>query len=116
MKYTNIVMEDKPFKVRTFYFGCEDKSKPTLVLTHGFMGNILSFFQFLKMISKHYRLIAFDNASWGLNTRTEWKEGVLTVEPDVAERWILDFWERTIAGLDDCPEKFLLAAHSHGGY
>ena len=43
-KYTNIVMDDKPYRVRTFYFGCEDKSKPTLLLTHGFMANTISFF------------------------------------------------------------------------
>ena len=47
-KYTNIEMDGKPFRVRTFYFGCDDSSKKTLILTHGYMANIISFFTFLK--------------------------------------------------------------------
>ena len=107
-------MDGKPFRVRTFYFGCEDKSKKTLILTHGFMANIVSWFSFLKMISKHYRLIAFDNCNWGLNTRCE--DSPACNDADAAEAWILNFYEQTIAGLDDCPEKFFLTGHSHGGY
>ena len=71
VKYTNIEMSGKPFKVRTFYFGCEDKSKKTLIITHGFMANVPSMLTFLKMIAEHFRVIAYDNGNWGLNTRFE---------------------------------------------
>ena len=39
--WTNIEMDNKPFKIRTFYFGKEQRDKPTLLLTHGYMGNII---------------------------------------------------------------------------
>ena len=35
--WTTIEMDNKPFKVRTFYFGKEHRDKPTLLLTHGNM-------------------------------------------------------------------------------
>jgi hypothetical protein len=33
--YTNIEMDNAPFKVRTYYFNKEDRSKRTLILMHG---------------------------------------------------------------------------------
>ena len=53
-------MDGAPFKVRTFYFGRNDKSKPTLVITHGNMAQIIGFFRLLKLLSEKYRLVAFD--------------------------------------------------------
>ena len=44
--WTTIEMNNKPFKIRTFYFGKEQRDKPTLLLTHGNMANIISFFRF----------------------------------------------------------------------
>lgn len=102
-KYTVIQKHGAPYKVRTYYFGCEDKSKKTLVLTHGFMANIPSYLKILKSLSEHYRLIAFDHLGWGLNTRIpEWFPECEDV--DQAEAWILDWYEQVINGLDDCPE------------
>ena len=69
-------MDGKPFKVRTFYFGEADSGKKTLILTHGFLDSMLSFFSCLKLISQHYRVIGFDNLSWGLNTRLKEHPGV----------------------------------------
>jgi pimeloyl-ACP methyl ester carboxylesterase len=89
--------------VRTFYFGCEDKSKKTLVLTHGFMANIVSYLGILKSLSQCYRVIAFDNMGWGLNTRIPAYFPECS-DLEKAEAWILDFYEQTINGLDDCPE------------
>lgn len=63
-------MDGEPFQVRTFYFGCEDSSKKTVILNHGFMANIISYFKFLKLLTEHYRVMAYDNCNWGLNTRT----------------------------------------------
>ena len=91
-KYTTIQKNGKPYLVRTFYFGCEDKSKKTLVLTHGFMGNMVSFAGILKKLSERYRVIAFDNLGWGLNTRIPdyWNE---VDDLEKSEAWILDFYE-----------------------
>ena len=69
-KYTNIEMDGAPYRVRTFYFKCEDTSKKTLILTHGFMANIIGFCNLLRPLAEEYRLIAFDNCNWGLNTRS----------------------------------------------
>lgn len=91
-KYTTIQKFGKPYLVRTFYFGCEDKSKKTLVLTHGFMGNVVSFIGILRMLSEKYRVIAFDNMGWGLNTRIA-EYFPECSDPTAAEAWILDFWE-----------------------
>ena len=107
-------MDGAPFRVRTFYFGCEDQSKKTLILTHGFMANIVAFSTLLRPLAAEYRLIAFDNCNWGLNTRSEW--GPACSSAEASEQWILEFHEKTIAGLDGCPEKFFLSGHSHGGY
>ena len=102
-KYTTITKNGQPFLVRTFYFGCEDKSKKTLVLTHGFMANVVSYLGLLKMLSERYRVIAFDHLGWGLNTRIpDYFPEV--GDPAAAEAWILDWWEQVINGLDDCPE------------
>lgn len=66
------------------------------------------------MLAKHYRVIAYDNCNWGLNTRSEVVPACSDAE--VAEKWLLEFHEKTIAGLDDCPETFFMAGHSMGGY
>ena len=67
------------------------------------------------MLSEKYRLIAFDNMGWGLNTRIP-ETFPEVQDPVKAEAWILDWWDQVIAGLDDLPEKFYLAGHSMGGY
>lgn len=91
-KYTVIQKNGAPYKVRTFYFGCEDKSKKTLVLTHGFMANVVSYLGLLRKLSEKYRVIAFDHLGWGLNTRiTQYFPDCSDLEK--AENWILDWWE-----------------------
>ena len=107
-------MDGEPFQVRTFYFGCEDKSKKTVILNHGFMANIISYFKFLKLLTEHYRVMAYDNCNWGLNTRTA--DSPACYDPEKAEQWILSFHEQVINKLEDCPEKFFLVGQSHGGY
>ena len=115
-KYTNIEMDGAPYRVRTYYFGCDDKSKPLLIFTHGFMQPILGTFGFAKACVKHFRLIAYDNCNWGLNTRTY--DSPAINDPVAAEKWILEFHEKTIDHLDCLApgDKFFLTGHSHGGY
>ena len=93
-KYTTIEMDGEPFQVRTFYFGCEDKSKKTVILNHGFMANIISYFRLLKLLAEHYRVMAYDNCNWGLNTRTA--DSPACHDPEKAEQWILSFHEQVI--------------------
>ena len=80
------------------------------------MQPILGYFGFLKAAAKEFRLIAYDNCNWGLNTRTY--ESPAITDPEAAEKWILEFHEKTIDHLDMLApgDKFYLAGHSHGGY
>lgn len=66
-KYVSIKVDGFDFKVRVISFG--ETSKPTLVLTHGYASFAASYFMILKELAEHYRVIMFDNASWGANTR-----------------------------------------------
>jgi len=59
--------ESVPFKARYFMFG--DQTKPVLVMTHGYASKSLSHFMLFKRLSEHFRVIFFDNCSWGGNTR-----------------------------------------------
>ena len=39
-------------------------------MTHGYMlGGVMAYFKTLKELSKHYRLVVFDQGSFGLNTK-----------------------------------------------
>ena len=60
-----------------------------------------------------YRIVAFDNCGWGLNTRVQDCSGLES--PEAAEKWLLDQTKQTIEQLD-LPDKFLLAGRSMGGY
>ena len=68
--YTAIEMDGKPFKIRTLYFGKEQRDKPTLLLTHGNMANIVSYMNLTKLLAEKYRVVAFDMMNFGLNTRS----------------------------------------------
>ena len=60
-------LEGRLFKARYFVFG--DTNKPVLVMTHGYATHALSHFMLFKPLSENYRVIIFDNSSWGGNTR-----------------------------------------------
>ena len=55
------------FKARYFVFG--DESKPVLVMTHGYASSAFSHFMQFKSLAVHFRVIFFNNCSWGGNTR-----------------------------------------------
>jgi pimeloyl-ACP methyl ester carboxylesterase len=111
--WTTIEMNNKPFKIRTFYFGKEQRDKPTLLLTHGNMANIVGFFRLTKILSEKYRIVAFDNMNLGMNTRST--DTVQNETPETAEEWIRDWLTKAFAAFD-IPEKFYMTAHSFGGY
>lgn len=79
-------MNGKPFKIRTCYFGREERDKPTLIITHGNMANYISWFRVLKLLSAKYRVVAFDNMSLGMSCRYADKSG--WASPEAAEAWI----------------------------
>ena len=85
--FITIQVAEGPFRVRVFEIG--DKSKETLVLTHGFSACALSYYTMLKTLSEKYRLVLFDNASWGLNTRLKECSGMQS--PAKAEAWLIDW-------------------------
>ena len=111
--WTTIEMDNKPFKVRTFYFGKEQRDKPTLLLTHGNMSQIVGYFRLNKLLAEKYRIVAYDNMSLGMSTR--WTETAQNASPETAETWIREYATKLINALD-LPEKFLIAGHSWGGY
>ena len=106
-------MDGSPFKVRTFYVGKDDHSKPTLVLLHGNMAQFIGFFRMNKLLSEKYRLVGFDLWNLGLNTRSTSKAAHQSVE--TADKWMVDFLIQAIDSMD-LPDKFFLAGHSLGGY
>lgn len=88
--------------------------KETLVMTHGFGGATAHFVTTLPELMKHYRIVMFDNLSFGSNPRNGNclvdRSSVLAVEA-----WLVEYWERWVDKVD-LPKRFLLAAHSFGGY
>ena len=84
-------MEGKPFKVRTFYIG-DDSKKKTLVLIHGYTGAAVLFYKMLYKLSQEYRIVMFDQGSWGLNTRLEKSKGLESAE--AAEQWMEDWVDK----------------------
>lgn len=113
--YVQIRMDDKPFGVRIFEVDVHQGATPkqTLVLMHGFLSASVCFYKILKSLAEKYRIVMFDTMSWGLNTRPEECSGMASVE--AAEAWQLEWMEKVIQELD-LPDKFLLSAHSHGGW
>ena len=71
-------LEGQPFKARYFVFG--DTTKPTLVMTHGYGTFALGRFTMFKDLSQHFRVILFDNSSWGGNTRRSYSSGLESPE------------------------------------
>ena len=67
-------LEGQPFKARYFVFG--DTTKPTLVMTHGYAVFALGRFPMFKDLAPHFRVIIFDNSSWGGNTRLAHSSGL----------------------------------------
>jgi pimeloyl-ACP methyl ester carboxylesterase len=106
-----IQMEGKPFKVRTIKTG--NPENQTLVLMHGFGIASCMFGPLLGYLSQKYRVVLFDNLSFGLNSRL--KESVALDSSESAEEWIKDMLVKTVNELD-LPDKFFLAGWSHGGW
>ena len=114
-KYTTIYMCGKELKVRTHIYN-DDRSKKTLLMTHGYLMSAVYFAFILPALSEHYRIVMVDNLAWGLNTRTDYMGDALS-SPEKAEKWLITWWEKLVEALaGDLPEKFYVSGHSAGGY
>ena len=65
-KYVHIEMEFQTLAVRTHIYN-DDRNKPTLLMTHGYAMASVFFNRILPALACHYRIVMFDNLSWGLN-------------------------------------------------
>mmetsp|Transcript_716 Transcript_716/g.1013 ORF Transcript_716/g.1013 Transcript_716/m.1013 type:complete len:184 (-) Transcript_716:654-1205(-) len=111
--WAHFEFEGAPFRARYFVFG--DSEKPVLLMTHGYASFSLSHFMLFKQLAGRFRVIFFDNCSWGGNTRKLSTSGLES--PQKANQLILSWWEAFIASIDHLlPPKFQLFGHSNGGY
>ena len=116
-RYVTIEMEGKPFKVRVLVYGKKEENKKTLCMTHGYLGNSTVWGHMLNILAEHYRLVLFDNGSFGLNTRLE--KTVATESPEAAEEWFRDWIVKVFDAMTEeaiVPDKFYCASHSIGGW
>ena len=111
LSYVQIEVNGEPLRVRVAVYN-DDKSKKTLVMTHGYEYSSALMARILPGLAKNYRIVMFDNLGWGLNSRTD-NVGDALDSAESAERWIASWWDQLIEKLD-VPAKFLLAGHSYG--
>ena len=106
-------LEGQPFKARYFVFG--DSTKPTLVMTNGYAVFALERYPMFKDLAQHFRVITFDNSSWGGNTKLERCSGLES--PEKADAVMLEWMTCFFSAIDHLlPRKYLLYGSSHGAY
>ena len=69
--------------------------KPTLVMTHGFGSASCHFAPIIPELMKHFRIVLFDNLSFGCNP----KDGVRLTDLtkcDLVDAWLVEYWEKFI--------------------
>ena len=112
-RYVEIQMDGQPFKVRTFVIGSMDKK--TLVMTHGYLCGSPWHVLILKALSEEFRVVMFDNMSFGGNTRVETSS--MQKGGDAVDEWLVEHVDKWVIAMgDDLPPKFYLTGHSRGGY
>ena len=103
-----IELNGKPEFIHTTRSG--DDQKEDLVLLHGFLVGLTSFYQMMADLSKHYRLWCIDLIGMGLSSRPEF---TCTSTEETIDYFMesLEQWRKQV-GL----ERFHLAGQSFGGY
>ena len=84
-------------------------------MTHGYAVFALGRFSMFKDLAPHFRVIIFDNGSWGGNTRIAYSRGLESPEKadEVMVEWLTGFF----AAIDHLlPPKYNLFATSGFGY
>ena len=89
-RYTFIEMEGQTLAVRTIIYN-NDRSKKTLLMTHGYCMASVYFSRILPALAEHYRIVMFDNLGWGLNSRTD-AVGDALESPEKAEKYTVEWW------------------------
>jgi pimeloyl-ACP methyl ester carboxylesterase len=100
-KFTIITVEGKKLAVRTCIYN-DDKSKKTLVITHGFGCNgAMTAFKILVPLAEHYRIVIFDNGGWGLNTKVKKEETQALASPEASENYIVEWYKAAIDAMTE---------------
>lgn len=103
-----IELNGKQEKIHTTRSG--DNQKENLVIIHGYLVGLVSFFRMLDDLSKHYKVYCIDLPGMGLSSRPDFTcqstEETIEFFTEAIEQW------RKNAGI----EKFHLAGLSFGGY
>jgi pimeloyl-ACP methyl ester carboxylesterase len=84
-------------------------------MTHGFGSASCHWVTIFGELMKHFRIVLFDNLSFGSNPRT----GVCNInrlDVEQVDAWLAEYWHQWMTECDELPPKFLLAGHSFGGY
>jgi len=87
-----------------------DKSKPTLVLVHGFAGSGALFYKVMRGLAEHFYLITFDIIGMGCSSRVKFTS-TNYVDANAFMIRVIEEWRENLKLTD-----FYLAAHSYGGY
>lgn len=87
-----------------------DKSKPTLVLVHGFAGSAALFYRIMKRLAEHFYLVMFDIIGMGCSSRPQFRAKNYLEANNFMLR-IMEEWRKQLNLTN-----FYLAAHSYGGY
>ena len=69
LSFVQIKVAGEALAVRTYVYN-DDKSKKTLLMTHGMALSSAFYARLWPKLSKKYRIVAFDHLGHGLNTRT----------------------------------------------
>ena len=86
-----------------------DKTKPTLVLVHGFGGSAALFYRVMKGLAEHFYLVMFDIIGMGCSSRVQFT-ATNHLEANTYMLRVIEEWRQQLSLTD-----FYLAAHSYGG-
>lgn len=93
----------------------EKEDRPTLVLTHGYGSASCHLVLLLPELMKHFRIVLFDNLSFGSNSKAGQCK-INRLDGEQVDAWLSEYWSKWVDACDELPKKFMVAAHSFGGY
>uniref|UniRef100_A0A7S3MK50 Uncharacterized protein n=1 Tax=Favella ehrenbergii TaxID=182087 RepID=A0A7S3MK50_9SPIT len=64
-------------------------------MTHGYCMAAVFHARMLPALAQHYRIVLFDNLSWGLNSRVD-NIGDALDSAEKAEQWLVSWWHALI--------------------
>ena len=114
-------IDDQPVYIRTHFINIKDrKSKPILVILHGFAAAGCLYFTIWKMLSEVFCVIGLDIIGMGSSSRPNDLDFKKKNDPKVCLDYFIEYIElwRIQMGkvLKEELTKFILMGHSFGGY